>query len=109
MEPNRRTLLKWATNLLGALFGAMLGVPAVGYLIDPKNRPAASGSFKPVGVFSDLAQGTPKSAVIRDVRHDAWTLHPNDVVGRVWLIWRGERQDDGFPAVEAYTSICPHL
>jgi Rieske Fe-S protein len=100
---------KWATNLLGGIFGAILGIPAVCYLIDPRNRPAASGAFKPVGQFSELSQGVPKAAVIRDVRRDAWTLHPNDEVGRVWLIWRGEKTEDGTPEIEAYTSICPHL
>jgi Rieske Fe-S protein len=106
---SRRSLLKWATNLLGGLFGAILGVPAVGYLSDPRNRSAPAGSFKPVARFSELSQDIPKSAVIRDVRRDAWTLHPNDVLGRVWLIWRGAKDNDGTPKVEAYTTICPHL
>jgi Rieske Fe-S protein len=109
MPIERRSLLKWATNLLGGLFGAMLGIPAVGYIIDPRNRVAPTGSFKPVGQFSELSQGIPKPAVIRDERRDAWTLHPEDVLGRVWLIWRGETEQDGTPKVEAYTTICPHL
>ena len=87
----------------------MLGVPAVGYLIDPRNRPAASGAFKPVARFGELEENVPKAAVIRDIRRDAWTLHPDDVLGRVWLIWRGEKKQDGTPIVEAYTSTCPHL
>jgi Rieske Fe-S protein len=40
--------------------------------------------------------------VIRDTRRDAWTLHPDDVTGRVWLIRRGA-------SIEAFTTICPHL
>jgi Rieske Fe-S protein len=109
MQMERRSVLKWATNVLGGVFGALLGVPAVGYLTDPRNRAAPPGSFKPVAQFSELSEGIPKAAIVRDVRRDAWTLHPNDELGRVWLIWRGEKQDDGTPRVEAYTSICPHL
>ena len=109
MQMERRSFFKWATNLLGGLFGAMLGIPAIGYLTDPRNRPTAAGAFKPLGQFSELEENVPKAAVIRDVRRDAWTLHPNDVIGRVWLIWRGEKGEDGTPKVEAYTNICPHL
>jgi Rieske Fe-S protein len=55
-----------------------------------------------VARFSDLTPDVPYQAVVRDVRRDAWTLHPNDVVGRVWLIRHGD-------TVDAYTTICPHL
>jgi Rieske Fe-S protein len=100
---------KWATNVLSGLFGAIMGIPAIGYLLDPRNRAAPSGVFKPAALFSELTANKPKAAVIRDTRRDAWTLHPNDEIGRVWLMWRGETNGDGTPAVEAYTSICPHL
>jgi Rieske Fe-S protein len=105
----RRSFLKWGTNVLGGLFGAALGVPAIGYLADPRNRPAAAGEFKRAASFSELEENVPKAAVIRDIRRDAWTLHPDDVLGRVWLIWRGAKREDGTPVVEAYTTICPHL
>ena len=109
VKSTRRSWLKWGTNLLGGLWVAVLGVPAIGYLIDPRNRPAAAGAFKPVARFGELEENVPKAAVIRDIRRDAWTLHPDDVVGRVWLMWRGKKQDDGTPIVEAYTNICTHL
>jgi len=88
---------------LGALFAAALGLPAVAYLIDPRNRPAPDSDFKTVARLGDLKPNDPSPAVVRNVRHDAWTLHPNDVIGRVWLIRR-----DG-DKVEAFTTICPHL
>jgi len=105
----RRSLLKWCTNLLGATFAGVLGVPAAGYLIDPRNRPAPPSDFRRVGRFSELTKDMPRSFTIRDIRHDAWTLHPNDVLGRIWLIYRGGTDDKGVPKVEAYTTICPHL
>jgi len=102
-DGNRRTFLKWATHGLGALFALLLGVPAVAYLIDARNRPAPKRGMRRVARLSDLKVGEPKQFVIRDVRRDAWTLHPNDVVGRVWLV----RRDDN--SVDAFTTICPHL
>lgn len=99
----RRSFLKWATNGLGALFGAILGLPGLAYFLYPRNVPAPERGFKPVARLSELEVGVPKQATIRDVRTDAWTFHPNDVIGRVWLIRRDEK------TVEAYTTVCPHL
>jgi Rieske Fe-S protein len=100
----RRSFLKWATHGLGALWAAVLSVPGIAYLIDARNRPAPPGEFKPTGLrLSELAVDVPKQVVIRAVRKDAWTLHPNDVIGGVWLV----KKADG--NVQAFTQTCPHL
>jgi Rieske Fe-S protein len=99
----RRTFLKWATHGLGALFAAVLGVPAVAYLIDARNRPARAGAFKTVANVHDLQVGVPKQVTIRETWKDAWTLHPDDVIGRVWLILQPDGQ-----TVVAFTTVCPH-
>ena len=59
----RRSFLKWATHGLGVLFGALLGVPAVAYLIDARNRPAPNNDFRTVARLSELRKG------VRFVRH----------------------------------------
>lgn len=102
-SPQRRRFLQVCTHGLGALWGALIAIPFVAYLIDARNRAARDRDFKTVARFSELKLDVPQQAVIRDIRRDAWTLHPNDVIGRVWLIRR-----DG-DKVEAYTTICPHL
>jgi Rieske Fe-S protein len=88
---------------MGVLFATILGLPAIAYLIDARNRPARSGQFKTVARLSDLVEGVPHQVVIQEIRSDAWTLHPNDVIGRAWLIRRDKEN------VEAFTTICPHL
>jgi menaquinol-cytochrome c reductase iron-sulfur subunit len=98
----RRAFLKWLTNGLGAAFAATLGVPAALYLFDPRNRPAPIGDFKPVAKLSELKEGVPFEAVIHEIRRDAWTLHPNDIVGKVWMIRRGDE-------VKVLSTTCPHL
>jgi Rieske Fe-S protein len=104
--PERRRFLKWVTHGLGALVGAVIAFPAIAYLLDPRNRPARERGFKRVGRLSDLTPGVPKQFVINDVRRDAYTLHPSDVIGRVWLV-RGEGEESN--EVKAFTTICPHL
>jgi Rieske Fe-S protein len=99
----RRSFLRWATHGLGALFGVLLGVPALAFLIDARNRKAPEGAYRTVARLKDLQKDVPFQVVLRDVRWDAWTLHPSDVIGRVWLIRRDNDK------VEAFTTICPHL
>ncbi len=99
----RRSFLKWMIHAMGALFALVLGVPAVAFLIDARNRPARNSGFRTVARLSELEVGVPKQAAVVDVRRDAWTLHSNDVLGRVWLIRRDQDQ------VEAFTTTCPHL
>ena len=101
--PERRSFLRWAVHGLGALFGLVLGIPAVAYLLDARNRPAPKRGFRRVAQLSELPLNRPKEVVIFDTRTDAWTLYPSDVIGRVFLIKRSNTQ------VEAYTTICPHL
>jgi len=102
-QATRRSFLRWATHGLGALFGLLIAVPGLAYLIDARNRPAPKRGLRRVARLSEVEIGTPKQVVIRDLRRDAWTLHPNDIIGRVWLV-RSDKEK-----VDAYTTTCPHL
>jgi Rieske Fe-S protein len=104
-DHDRRSFLAWATAGLGAVLGTVLGVPAAAYLLGGKREEKnadTSGGFKTVALFSELRPGVPHLVVIRNQRRDAWTLHPNDVLGRAFLIRRGD-------TVEALDVTCPHL
>ena len=117
-EPTeRRSFLAFATAGLGALFTVFLGAPIAAYVTDPRNRKGAAGDFRMVdGLNLDtLTKGIPVQGVLSDTRRDAWTLHPNDVVGRVWVILK---KDPPIPAnvtgtdaelLDVFTTICPHL
>ncbi len=104
----RRTFLRWAVHGLGAVVGAVIGVPAVFYVIDPRNRPAPERAYLPIAKLSELREGEPKEVVIRATRRDAWTLYPDEVVGRVWLVRRGN-DAAGRPQLDVFTATCPHL
>jgi Rieske Fe-S protein len=121
-QPERRTFLAWLVAGLGALFTAVLAAPVVAYVIDPRNRKsAADGAEAGEGyravdgvLLADLKKGVPVQGTLRAVRRDAWTLHPNDVIGRVWIILKDGAVPAGFvgnnPALLAvFTTTCPHL
>jgi Rieske Fe-S protein len=121
-QPQRRSFLAWAVVGLGALFTAVLGAPVVAYVIDPRHRKSAADGaeagdgFRAVdGVtLSELRKDRPVQGTLRAVRRDAWTLHPNDVIGRVWIILKKDTFPANFrgtdPALLAvFTTTCPHL
>ncbi|MCI0458888.1 MAG: Rieske 2Fe-2S domain-containing protein [Gemmataceae bacterium] len=105
----RRTFLRWAVHGLGAVFAAVVGVPAAVYLIDPRNRPASERGYRRLDVrYSDLTLNQPREVAIREDVRDAWTLQPDEVVGRIWLV-RRENDAQGDPHVDAFSATCPHL
>ena len=110
LDPKRRSFLKWSTHALGTVVAAILGVPAIAYLIDARNRAAPASDFRAVhGIrVSDVKEiNRPMQGVIRDVRQDAWTLHPNDVIGRVWIVRTKPGSDAA--SFQVFTTECPHL
>ena len=119
-ETDRRSFLGWATVGLGAIFSAIFGAPIVAYILDPRHRTGPRSDFKLVeGVkLDELAVGTPpKQGTVRDTRTDGWTLYPNDVIGRVWVVQIGARPANPATATAeakaaylvVFTTICPHL
>ncbi len=109
-DPNRRSFLKWCTHGLGAVFAAILGVPVVAYLIDARNRAGGQSDLRRVSGVSraTLKKDEPVQGVIRNMRRDAWTLHPTDVIGRVWVV---KLNEPGTSASDyrIFTTVCPHL
>jgi Rieske Fe-S protein len=119
-QENRRSFLRWVINGLSAIIAIILGVPAIAFLIDGRNRKVQASGFKRLARVSELTVDQPREFVIRATRWDGWNLYPNEVVGRVFLVLRKavpetEHREEIKPEnnpqeyVEAFTTICPHL
>jgi Rieske Fe-S protein len=126
-DTDRRSFLAWAIVGLGAIFSAIIGVPIVCFAMDPRHRKGPKSNFKLVdGIkLDELTLNSPKQGVISDTRIDGWTLYPNDVIGRVWVVPIAARpaglstreavenfnQDEAKKAAYliVFTTICPHL
>jgi Rieske Fe-S protein len=124
---NRRSFLSFAILGLGAIFSAIIGVPLACYFLDPRHRKGGAGDMKLVdGVkLDELQVDTPIQGVVRDKRTDGWTLYPNDVIGRVWVVCKTPRPAEltNAAAIRAFnddknrknaylmvfTTTCPHL
>ncbi|OYV79101.1 MAG: hypothetical protein B7Z73_19275, partial [Planctomycetia bacterium 21-64-5] len=72
-------------------------------------RRRETATVKRVARLSDLVPGQPKSFPVVGSRRDAWTLYPDEVIGRVWLLCEKAPSDGRQPDVKAFTAVCPHL
>src|SRR5207253_11120495 len=116
-QSDRRSFLAWAVTGLTAVFTAILGAPVVAYVTDPCRRRGNATDFQVVsGTSLDALQmlpvGVPTQGALRSVRRDAWTVHPTDVLVRVWIIRKREIPADFAGTdptlLDVFTTICPH-
>ncbi|MCS7160874.1 MAG: ubiquinol-cytochrome c reductase iron-sulfur subunit [Gemmatales bacterium] len=118
---DRRSFLKWVWGGLKTALAALLGVPALIYLADVGRRQRPLRGFRRVARLSDILQHGKTSAttgkriyevVVRETRRDAWMIHPNQVLGRVWLVHDPNQKiepNDPQSALVAFSAVCPHL
>lgn len=116
----RRTLLKYVSAGLGVICAAVVGLPGVSFIFEALRRRGSSGEVvRRVARLKDVPLGKPVPVPIVGARQDAWTMHDQEVLGRVWLVrQKGDSkeqpaasQDGDAPSdrVMAFTAICPHL
>jgi Rieske Fe-S protein len=103
----RRTFLKRSFAAVSGVMAAIVGIPAIRYLLDPLARSRQRGRFIRVLPLSALVPGKPVRANVIADRTDAYTHYPPGTVGQVFLI----RDPDGpkGPGVRCLQVICPHL
>ncbi len=108
---NRRSLLAWLTRGLAALSAVLVAAPGWSYITAPlRPRSGRKSVRQRVARWADLPSGRPIQVSIVGSRRDAWTVHPDEVIGRVWLVRSGEV--DSTPtadSVRAFATVCPHL
>ena len=116
----RRSLLTWICRAIAGACAAVVIVPGIRYVIHPLRRRGAeakndgAGQFQRVARLDDLAEGRPRMASITGVHLDAWTLYPEETIGRVWIVRlptpkdQPESDDPSKTSIEVFTSVCPH-
>jgi Rieske Fe-S protein len=101
----RRTFLKRAVAGVSGIVAAIVGLPAIRYLLDPLTRSRQAGTFVRLLPLSALPPGQPTLVSINADRTDAYTHYPPGTIGQVFLT----RPDSNREAVQCLQVICPHL
>ena len=108
---DRRGLLTWICRVAATACAAVVAIPGVAYLVAPLARQGKSAALvQRLCPLDDLVPDKPSEHVLTGNRRDAWTLYPQQVLGRVWLVRRtGPDVPPGDAKVDAFSAICPHL
>lgn len=100
----RRTALKAIWGAAGAAVAAVVALPGVSFFLDPLLRPQKTrGVWKKLVRLQSLPEEHPSPYAVVGERVDAWTRHPSERLGTVWLT----RKKDG--QVQALSGECPHF
>jgi len=102
-ELNRRDFIKVTTGIVGGLIGAVLGVPAIAYLLDPAFKAGAKEGWVPVGNVADMEIGKPYPFSFTRVQVNGWERTSTSRGG--FAIRRSEEPSD----VLILNSRCTHL
>ena len=108
---NRRSVLKWLSGALGTASAALVAIPGGRFVAGAmRSQRRDKAAMQRVARFHDLVPGRPTQVAVIGNRRDAWTLYPDEVIGRVWLVRPSEAPaNERSPRVAAFTAVCPHL
>jgi Rieske Fe-S protein len=100
---SRLDFIKATTGVVGGIIGAVLGIPAIGYLIAPALRKDKAGAPVAIGKLEDIPVGQfyPFSFTITTV--NGWERTANNYGG--YLLRRSESPTD----ILVLSSRCTHL
>jgi len=98
---SRRDFVKTVTVSLGTLMGAILGLPAIGYLISPALNGIEKDVWVPVGSLQDYPIGVPKPFSFTRSQINGWEKSINSL--GIFVVRQDETQ------VLVVSNICTHL
>ncbi|MDD2922931.1 MAG: ubiquinol-cytochrome c reductase iron-sulfur subunit, partial [Anaerolineales bacterium] len=102
-ELSRRDFIKVTTGIIGGLIGAVVGLPAVYYLIDPALQAGGKEAWIPIGKFADMQLDKPYSFSFTRVQVNGWERTASSFGG--YAIRKSDNPDD----LLILNSRCTHL
>ena len=106
MSPNemsRRDFIKVTTVVTGGIMGVALGIPVVGYLIDPALKEDKAGKPVAIGKLADIPVGTPYHFSFTITKVNGWERTASSYGG--FVIRKSEDPKD----MVILSSRCTHL
>lgn len=98
---SRRGFLGIATFSIGGLISAIIGIPAIAYIIDPASKKQADQNWIPLGAVSKVEIGTPTLFKAEVQKQAGWIVDEQELTFYVLT-------DDG-REFTAMSNVCTHL
>jgi Rieske Fe-S protein len=100
-EVSRRDFVKVVTAILGSIMGAVVGLPAIGYLISPASKNQKSEAWVPLGPLEKIPVGVPVLFSFTRSKINGWEKTVNSY--GVYAL-RGNNDE-----LKVMSNVCTHL
>jgi menaquinol-cytochrome c reductase iron-sulfur subunit len=100
-EVSRKDFVMVVTAFVGSVIGAVIGLPAIGYLIAPAAQTKKTEAWIPLGPLENFPEGVPTLASFVRTKVNGWEKTSNSY-GVYVLREAGEQ-------VKALSNVCTHL
>jgi menaquinol-cytochrome c reductase iron-sulfur subunit len=100
---SRRDFIKVTTGAIGGIMVAAIGVPVIGYLIDPALRSGAKEAWMPIGKLEKIPVGTPTPFSFTRTQVNGWERTSTSFGG--FVLRKSEAPED----IMILSSRCTHL
>jgi len=98
---DRREFVKVVLAFLGTLMGAVVGLPAIGYLISPATRVQQKEAWIPLGPLENYPMGEPKLFSFTRTTVNGWEKTANSY--GAYVVRKSETE------LKVYSNMCTHL
>ncbi len=101
---NRRSFVAGVVTFLGSIVAAVIGIPAIGYLLSPglgKRNFSSTDEWVPLGSVDDLLQGEPRLFSFTRTRRVGW-----ETTAQSYGIFVVRKSGETF---DVFSNVCTHL
>ena len=100
---SRNNFVKAVIGVLGTIMGAVVGLPAIGYLISPAIKKQESEALIPMGPLEQYPVGVPTLFTFTRTKVNGWERTVNSY--GVFVLRKSEAESD----VKVLSNVCTHL
>ena len=97
----RRGFVAGVTGILSSIIAAVIGLPAIGYLISPGLKIEEQDDWIPLGSIEDLVEGVPKLFSFTLTKRVGWEMQASSFGAYV------VKKPDG--KLDVFSNVCTHL
>ena len=98
---SRRSFVTGVVSFLGGIIAAVIGIPAIGYLISPGLKIESSDEWVPLGLFEELPIGEPRLFSFTRTKRVGW-----ETTASTYGIYVIRYEDD---SLDLLSNVCTHL
>ncbi|MDP3184985.1 MAG: ubiquinol-cytochrome c reductase iron-sulfur subunit [Anaerolineales bacterium] len=104
---SRRDFVKLTTVALGSIMGAVIGLPVIGYLVDPALKAGGKDAWIPLGPLEKFEVGKPTLVTFIRSKVNGWEKTANSY--GVFVLKKSDRVGAAHTDVMVLSNRCTHL